>query len=318
MYTNSDNIPLPLAVWLANDDYDFVGGENRISVTSLIKPIKKLILSSRVPFKERAYDINRFINSRFGTSIHDSIEKAWKLNYKENLYKLGYPDDVIQAVRINPDIVEEGIIPIYLENRVERELDGYTISGKYDMVIEGQLHDFKSTSVYTYSMGRMDEDYIKQGSIYRWINPEVITQDKIHINFLFTDFSKSAVGVQKNYPEKRLLDYDLDLMSLQETEEYVSERVNLIKTLKDVHQDELPRCSDEDLWRSNPVYKYYSNPDKTSGRATKNFDTFGEADAFRIEKGKGVIITIESQPKACHYCDAFSICNQRKEYFPDS
>lgn len=33
--------------------------------------------------------------------------------------------------------------------------------------------------------------------------------------------------------------------------------------------EEIPECTDEELWRSPTKYKYYSDPNKTSGRSTK-------------------------------------------------
>ena len=49
MINNDANIPLYLAAWLANDEYDYVSDPKYISATSLMKPIKELILSGRVP-----------------------------------------------------------------------------------------------------------------------------------------------------------------------------------------------------------------------------------------------------------------------------
>ena len=53
LLTNTENIPLPLAVWLSHDSYDFIGGKNRISATSLLKPTRQFVLSARVPMSER-------------------------------------------------------------------------------------------------------------------------------------------------------------------------------------------------------------------------------------------------------------------------
>ena len=59
------------------------------------------------------------------------------------------------------------------------------VSGKYDLVLDGQLSDYKSTSVWTYIYGSKVEDYIKQGSIYKWLSPDKITSDYININYIF-------------------------------------------------------------------------------------------------------------------------------------
>ncbi|MGL5153412.1 MAG: hypothetical protein ACRC9H_00515, partial [Aeromonas veronii] len=44
-----------------------------------------------------------------------------------------------------PSSVTPEQIPVYMERRKTIELDGWTISGKFDFVAEGTLTDFKST-----------------------------------------------------------------------------------------------------------------------------------------------------------------------------
>ena len=46
-FTNKNNIPLSLAVWLVTDEYDYVDKPNYISATSLLKPTRQLVLSKR-------------------------------------------------------------------------------------------------------------------------------------------------------------------------------------------------------------------------------------------------------------------------------
>lgn len=72
-----------------------------------------------------------------------------------------------------------------------------------------------------------------------------------------------------------------------------------------IHLKKIYHCTDEELWRSDPQYKYYTDPTKTSGRST-NFDNLADAHRHLAEKGgKGVIITKPGEPKACAYCPAF-------------
>ena len=75
MLTNDKNIPLAIAVWLATDDYS--KREGSISVTTLMKPVRQIVLSARAAQVGRDMDVSVFTASRMGTAIHDSIEKAW-------------------------------------------------------------------------------------------------------------------------------------------------------------------------------------------------------------------------------------------------
>ena len=254
-----------------------------------------------------------------GHAFHDSIERSWTLHYREGLRKLGYPQKAIDAVRINPDEPEEGTIPVYLERRAERQNKmGWTISGKFDQAIEGELYDTKSTSVYSYILGSKDGDYIKQGSIYRWLNKEILTGDHIHIQHIFTDWQRSMAKQQPDrYPQSRLVNNTYNLMSLPETEDFIDFRVSEITKYYNADESEIPFCTDEELWRSAPKYKYFANPDKTDGKSTKNFDDLAEAHGYRAEKGKGVVITVPGQVKACGYCPAFNYCKQKDLYVHD-
>lgn len=325
LFTNRTNIPLPLAVWLAHDEYDFIGGYGRISATSLLKPTRRFILGARVPMHERDLDLADFISLRMGHAFHDSIESSWKNGYAEALRKIGYPKKAIDRVKINPTMDEvnqakinnQPIIPVHIEQRVERKLGDFTVSGKFDMCIEGQLYDVKSTSVYSHIMGNKDMDYILQGSIYRWLNPEIITRDQIHITHIFTDWSRAEARRRPDYPQSRLMPRQLDLLGLPETENYVGHRIGEIKKYWKTPEADIPFCTDEELWRSAPKYKYFSDPAKAQepgAKSTKNFDDLASANLHRAEKGKGVVITVPGQVKACSYCPAFSICTQKDLY----
>lgn len=318
MITNKEDIPLTLAVWAVDDDYDYVNQENYISVTQLIKPIKQIILGMRVTDEDT--DVSDLINAALGTCIHSGIEKAWKFNYKKNLKSLGYSDELINKIKINPkkEDLKNTDIPIYIEQRNTIKVDDYTIGGKFDMVADGILHDNKSTSVYTWIYGGRDKDYCLQGSLYKLINKDIIKEDFIRINYIFTDWQKSAAAQNEKYPLNRLVYKDIPLLSLEETKKFVEDKIKQIKIYKDSSEEKLPRCTDADLWRAEPKYKYYADPTKTSGRSTKNFTSLEEANEYKLAKGnKGVVIVVPGEVKRCMYCRAYNICKQRREYFPN-
>lgn len=312
--TNTTDIPLGLALWLAVDDYDFVKTDNAISATGLLKSTRQIVLSSRISSADNNVDVSSRISSRIGNAIHDSIDRAWTSNYQQGLALLGYPQKVIDSIRINPSEPEEGTIPVYIEQRGERQLDGFTISAKYDLVINGELNDTKNTSVFTAKNNTKEADYKLQGSIYRWVHSDKITSDYIIINWLFSDWKRSMVNSHPDYPKAQAMSFRVELFSLEETEQWLSNKLKEIKTYWDVPEAELPLCNSKELWQSDPVYKYYSDPPKTSGRSTRNFTNAHDAKLFQMEKGKGVIIEVPGEPRACGYCAAFEICKQKDLY----
>lgn len=316
-YINTTDIPLSLAVFLATDNYDYSNEATHISATSLLKSVRQLILSSRVPTEDAGIDLGNMISSRMGSAIHDAIESAWVDADKREkaLQLLGYPKSVINRIRINPSKEElqtnEDIIPVYLELRSKREIDGFTVSGKFDFVAEGRVEDFKTTSTYTVMNNTKDADYILQGSIYHWLNPEIITSDTMAIQFIFTDWSAAKARTDPNYPQKRFQTRVFNLLSLQETESYIRKKLALISKYWNADAKDIPECTDAELWRSEPVWKYYKNPEKLS-RSTKNFDSKQEAYIRLAEDGGvGIIKEVPGQVVACKYCSAFTACNQK-------
>ena len=311
-YLNTSQVPLSLAVFLASDSYDHE--ENVISATTLLKPIRQVILSSRIAKEDQSVDLIQMLPSRMGSAIHDAIESSWTSNYDRAMAALGYPKKVIERVLINPNQEEElpeWAIPIYLEQRAYKQVGKFRVSGKFDFVGEGFLEDFKTTSVYTYIRGSKDDDYIQQGSIYRWLNPKIITQDKMAIQFIFTDWSKAKAMADPKYPSQRTVRKTFDLKPVPETERFVQHKLNQLDHYWHIPEPQLPHCTDVELWRSDPVFKYYKNPDKTS-RATKNFDTRQEAYIRLAEDGgKGIVVERPGEVTACKFCPGFSLCSQK-------
>lgn len=312
-YANTSAVPLSLAIFLATDNYDHNPDTNTISATALIKPVRQIVLGARVPEDMSPVDLVNMIPSRMGTAIHDAIERSWKDNYKTAMEALGYPKRVIEKIRINPKPEEltDGAIPVYMEQREKKQVGKFMITGKYDFIGDGRVEDFKSTSTYTAMNNTNDEKYIWQGSIYRWLNPVIITKDEMAIQFIFTDWSKAKAMQDQKYPQQRIQQRILPLKSIQETDAFVKRKLGQIEQYWDAPEDQIPLCTDADLWRSEPVFKYYKNPEKRA-RSTKNFDNRRDAQLRYIEDGSvGIVVEQPGQVTACKYCPAFAVCTQK-------
>lgn len=313
--TNKNNIPLNLAVWLAHDTYDY--DAKTISATALLKPVRQIILAARARKAGLVdNDVSDFIASSLGTAIHDSIERAWLEGAHRSLERLGYEPDYIKRFVINPPVSQklpDEAIPVYMEQRLYKEFMGYKISGKFDLIMFSQLHDYKSTSVYSFMLGSKDNDYRTQGGIYRWLGPELITDPTMVIDFIFTDWSAARAKAEaaKGYPQQRVMAYELPLPSIEETENFVKNKLNQIEQYQDADESDIPWCTDEELWASAAVWKYYKNPQNTA-RATKNYDNPAEAYAHRAKDNNvGIVVEVPGQVKACNYCAAFPVCKQK-------
>lgn len=329
--TNLKNIPLELAVWVIRNEYDYSPELNTISATGLMKPLRHIILPHRIPGGSRAtLDVEDLIASALGNAIHAAIQRAWENgNHVTPLRELGYSEDVISRILVNPTPQQlkavKDPIPVYVEQRASKTIKvggiDITVSGKFDMVCMGRVKDTKSTTVFSWISGNKDDDHRMQMSLYRWLNPEKITEDHGNINYVFTDWAKRDARIRggQGYPQNRLESKLIQLMSLEETERWVHDKISLILKYQSVPEDQIPECTDEELWMGPSTFKYYSNPvtAQQGGRSTRNFDGPEEANKFMLEKGKGVVNEVRGTPKRCGYCSAFSICTQKDQYNHD-
>ena len=105
-------------------------------------------------------DLNKTVDiadmgaARMGSAIHSACEAAWKNEdtVREALRTLGAGDSAVRNVKINPTEVKPGDMPIYVEQRVEKEIDGFIISGQFDLVLAGTVNDYKSATVWKLSL----------------------------------------------------------------------------------------------------------------------------------------------------------------------
>ena len=227
-----------------------------------------------------------------GSSIHAGIEEALEpSNIKKVAELLGY----------NPDKVLDNLV---VEKRTKKEINGYVISGKFDMVYKGTVCDVKSTSTWKYILGDGD-DYVKQMSIYKWLNPELITSNSGWIFYIFTDWSKAEARRKSDYPQERIQskEYVLD----NSIEDYINKKTLALRALESVEDDKLPDCTPEERWEKKAVWKYYKGASRD--RSTKNYDN--PKDAYdAVAKSGGAVVEVKGESTGCKYCSVQNLCKQ--------
>lgn len=313
--TNNTGLSLFAQVYLAHETYD--REEAGLSVTTLLKPAKQVILARRVPPGMASADVADLIASSNGTAIHDGFEAAWKSpKLADTLIRLGYPDRVAKKVKVNPsaeELAAGGIIPVYTEIRSSKVVLGIKVTGKFDFIGDGAVEDLKNTSVWKY-LNADFEAYILQGSMYRWLNPDKVTKDWMNLTFQFGDWNSRDRNMNpENYPPARMHTRKLQLLSMEETQTFVENKVQQLISLEHANEEDMPPCSDKELWRKPDTYRYFSKPEKAyepGARSTKNFDNKADADLHVATKG-GVVVTKRGGVTGCKYCNAFLACKQK-------
>ena len=275
-FTNKYNLPEHICRWLATDEYDYQ--PNTISITTLIGPARAWALK-QIHAAELTMDYSDLLAVRYGTAIHDSLEKIGVYNSGD-----------------------------FREKRFSAEFMGWTITGKQDALIDGVLRDNKSTSVWKYVKREFD-DYVKQLSGYRWLLHKngIDVPAYAYIDFFFTDWKRSDATKGGGYPPIRYQEVRIELMSYEPTEAWLAERLEEFSFALGA----LPSCSAEDLWQAPTTYAVYRKPGQA--RALKVFPDKAAALDFSATLPDSVVETRESKAKRCAYCSAAPFCSQYAE-----
>lgn len=323
MLKNTTGIPLSVAVWLATDNYDHNANgtlnSKYISATGLLRPLRAIVLDQVLPKQEEDTDIVELIPSRLGTAVHDQIEAAW-MDPKQALARLDevglWHNLTVNGVLQTDKFDSDNAFEVWMEQRAFKDIEDWTVGGKFDFVLNGELTDFKTTKTYSWISGSNTEQYILQGSIYRWLHSELITGDHLTIAYIFTDWIAQKALANKDYPQKPVIAASYPLKSIEDTERWIKVRLEAINQyiedyrFNEEDQGVLPACTKEELWQNDPVYKYYKDPTKLT-RSTKNFDNYADAQARKYADGVGgVVIEVPGEVKRCKYCNVRAGCVQ--------
>lgn len=316
-FSNKANLPLPVALFLAADTYEH--DSEVIGVTGFIKPIREIILTPRVTGKDvilAEQDVLDQFKSRLGSALHAYIEHVWKddVARTNGLKALGYPQKTIDKIVVNPTKVKKGDIPIYTEKTGYKDVNGYMFRGTADVIFNGRLGDYKKTSTFSYADAAKNKKYALQGSLYRWMMPDLIKDDSMEIYEMYEDWVRFKATDPAFYPMDTIVTKTIPLMSVKETDKYVKNKIKMIEDLWDAPDDKIPECTDEDLWRKPPVFKYYKNLEKRE-RSSGNFTDINDAYAKKQADGNvGVVVEVKSTVKACKFCAARPVCGQAQRY----
>lgn len=294
-FTNRFNFPQYIVDWLAYDDYDHVTNPATFSATTLLKPVRVHWLTLRHD-SQLKMDVSDLAASKIGTAVHDSIETI-------------DTDGVMKEFRLEHKLLIDG--------------KDITIRGKFD-ILEKQpdgtysLRDIKTTSVWTFILGGKDDDYCKQMSIYRWLlakDKEFVGKpnDVGYIDFFFTDWQSAKAKMDKEYPQHKVRPgYKVQLMSIDETEAFIKERVRQFLKYENTSDNMLPPCNHKDLWATEEKWAVKK---KGATKATKLCDTQEQANAYMYNKNiKGIVEYRAPKVKRCKYCSAFPFCQQGQGY----
>ena len=276
-YSNKLNLPESFSNFYKSQEEVVI--PNRYSVTELLKPVQEIMLY-RKHINQISIDISECIPALFGTAVHELLEK----NAPENCLS---------------------------EYKFEEEINGKILVGKCDLLDLTQkiLTDYKTSSVS--KVTKQDfEDYYLQGMMYAYLTylKFNIKISKIRFPVLLKDWSKIKSYSVTNYPQSPI--YMWEYAPQDSDLEYIIEYIN--NKFKEI-DDNISECTDKDKWYSGDKYAVY----KLAGdaRAKKVFDTYSEAELFKVENNCEYIEKRLGENIKCnYYCNVKEFCKQyRKE-----
>jgi hypothetical protein len=215
--TNKYNLPKSIEAWLSQNFYDRKPKSKVISATGLLKPVQEILLTEKYADSIET-DVSDSIWQLFGSGIHAVLEKIDWSKYSNSFQT---------------------------EERLETKINGWTISGKFDLILDNQLNDYKVTSAWTKVFGSREEEWKLQMSIYRWLYYKVHgkTLDIIaKINCIYRDFDAKNVREGYKYPSTPIEIVEISMLSLEEIEKYITDKLTAI-------ENGIIPCTDAECWK---------------------------------------------------------------------
>lgn len=268
--TNKHGLPQSIVDAVANDPY--VGGGD-ISATKLIDA-PQIMQLTRQHKDQITVDVSDRVWSLFGQAIHSLLERA--------------------------GLRREGMV---VEERLYATMLGWQVSGQYDsMDLEAKMiSDYKVTTVYK---ARGSDSWTRQLNVLRWLavkNGHEV--NKLEVIAIFRDWRKSEAMRSSDYPQSPILSLRIPVWDIQDTEDYVADRVSLHQAAANgVH---IP-CSDEERWASPTKFALMKDGNK---RAVRLSDT---REGLGVPTEGQSIVERKGEFKRCErYCDVSAFCQQR-------
>lgn len=225
--TNSET----LYHFLFQDYYD-LKDKDIISATTLLKPVQEIILTKKY-FDEIEINASECLWRLLGSAVHSVLDKMYEGNN----------------------------LNIKREERLFYKINDIIISGKYDLIMNNKLYDYKYTNVWTIILKSRVEDWIKQVSIYRWlyykVNNELLNDNGI-ITVILRDWNKRDILIN-NYPQSPIFEISIILEDVEEIEKFIIDKIDKIKLAQILDDNGLFTnypCSKEERWYNEKFQKY--------------------------------------------------------------
>jgi len=237
-YTNKFDLSDISKAMLLYSNYDIKKANiNTLTASEISNSNKQIILTKRHK-EDCIQDISGMINMVFGSMLHQWSENS-----------------LIQLMEKNQNFKDRFI----LEKRLEYEVNGINISGKFDVydTLNNVLYDFKTNTIAGYkNYPKGKRDYIIQTNIYKWLiefTTGYIVKDIKLINVL-KDWRPAESYKENNYPAIPIMEHSIEIWNSDYTMDYLSNKVKSYKEDLLKEDDDIEECKER--WNNKRCKNY--------------------------------------------------------------
>jgi len=277
--TNIGNLPEPFVKAVLDREYS--RGDAKYSVTQLIAPVQKTVLTKRY-WDELSADVSDSTNLLIGIGFHLLMEK-------------------------------HGLKNALHEERFYATVNGVKISGAVDFFDGETLWDFKTTSVYSGKYEGRKFEWTKQLNAYNWLLwKNGFGAKTLKILAVYKNWSLRDAETKDGYPQRASEVIELPIYTFNEVEAFLQERVSLLEKYEEATDDSLLECTDDETWMRGEKWGVKKPKNK---KATRSFETKEEAEAFLKTASSPEDFEIVFKPgtrNRCNsvFCPASLFCSQ--------
>jgi hypothetical protein len=266
-YTNLHGLPQALVDAVMNDSY--VGGGD-ISVTRLIDTPQRRVLE-RKHKNVIVEDVIERMFSMWGQVAHGILERSDK----------------------------EAIV----EERLYMEVGGWKLSGQLDRLLTANesIEDWKTLSVFKKDSIAWEQ----QLNIYRLLaHKNGYKVNQLKVNAIYRDWRRFEAKRGGDYPPIPFAVIDIPVWTLEETEEYVANRVAMHQA---ADRGEITLCTDEERWATPTTYALMKEGGKRATKVAHTKEELGDpAKGFFIEERLGGYRRCEEFCSVAPFCKQFN------------
>lgn len=278
--SNKGKLPKPYVVFVEKTCNNKHNEKGCYSATTLIAGVKSTVLKDR-HFDEIEADVMDFHAAVMGTAFHYIMESCTD----ESFFK---------------------------EEKLEYPVSHSKVTGRFDLydMNEKVVYDWKTCNAIKHKIGDYSE-WEKQALVYAWL----FSKNNLEVNKVvfvadFKDFSSTQAengGDYPRYPIQREFEVTITKEKIDEIEKWIIERVKALELAETQSDDEIERCSNEEVWARGEGWAVTKKTRKTALRV---LPTEEEARKWMQENGGD---DIEYRPpvytRCERYCTACKWCN---------